>query len=139
MKNQNQNLTPFAVADGEGRAYEWHDVVFTMKAAARETGGALALWDITTKPGEEPHVHVHDDVHEMFYVLSGSITFRIARKSVRCEKGAFAFVPLGTPHTYKIHSRRVRMLGISTPSDFGDHIERTGKRVRPKPKRRTEN
>jgi mannose-6-phosphate isomerase-like protein (cupin superfamily) len=65
----------------------------------------------------------------MFYVLSGSITFRVGRRSVRCEKGAFAFVPLGTPHTYKIHSRRVRMLGISTPSDFGDDIERTGRRI----------
>jgi mannose-6-phosphate isomerase-like protein (cupin superfamily) len=117
-------LKPFAVADGEGRAYEWHDVVFTMKAAARETGGALALWEITTKPGEEPHMHVH----EMFYVLSGSITFRVGRKSVRVEKGGFAFVPLGTPHTYVIHSRKVRMLGLSTPSDFGDHIEKTGRR-----------
>jgi mannose-6-phosphate isomerase-like protein (cupin superfamily) len=123
-------LKPFAVADGEGRSYVWHDVVFTMKAAAREAGGALSLWNITTKPGEEPHVHVHDDVHEMFYVLTGSITFKIGRKSVRVEKNGFAFVPLGTPHTYTIHSRRVRMLGTSTPSDFGDHIERTGKRVR---------
>ncbi len=131
-----KKLKPLAVADGEGRSCEWHGVVFTMKAAAAETGGALSLWDVTTKPGEEPHVHVHDDVHEMFYVLSGSITFKVARKSVRVEKNGFVFVPLGTPYTYVIHSRLVRMLGISTPSDFGDHIERTGKRVRVKGARR---
>lgn len=65
---------PYALAAGEGRAYEWHDVVFTIKAAAAETGGALAIWEVTTRPGEEPHQHVHDDVDGIFYVLSGSIT-----------------------------------------------------------------
>jgi mannose-6-phosphate isomerase-like protein (cupin superfamily) len=128
-------LKPFALADGEGRSYEWNDVVFTTKAAGAETGGELSLWDVTTKPGEEPNLHVHHDVHEMFYVLSGSITFKVGRRSLRVEKHGFAFVPRGTPHTYTIHSRRVRMLGITAPSDFGDHIERTGRRVRVKGKR----
>jgi quercetin dioxygenase-like cupin family protein len=129
-------LKPFVVADDDGRAYDWHDVVFNMKAAGNETGGALALWDVTTKPGEEPHEHVHDDVHEMFYVLSGAITFRSGRRRFPAEKGAFVFIPRGTPHTYAIQSKRVRLLGITTPSDFGDHIERTGRRVRATGKRR---
>ena len=25
-------MEPYVLADGEGRSYEWHDVVFTMKA-----------------------------------------------------------------------------------------------------------
>ena len=50
-------MNPYALAEGEGRSYEWHDVVFTIKAAAPETGGAFALWEVTTRPGEEPHVH----------------------------------------------------------------------------------
>jgi len=100
-------LKPYALAEGEGRSYEWHDVVFTMKAAAAQTGEEIAIWDVTTRPGEEPHVHVHDDVHEMFYVLSGSITFRCGRRSFKLEKHGFAFVPRATPHTYKIHSRQV--------------------------------
>ena len=119
---------------GEGRATLWHDVVFTMKAAGAETGGQFALWEITTKPGEEPQVHVHDDVDEIFYVLKGDITFQAGdgrgAKRHRVKDGAFVYIPLGTPHTYEIHSRSVKMLGISAPSDFGDHVERTGKRVR---------
>ena len=121
----------YVLNDGEGRTYEWHDVVFTMKAAAAETGGAFALWDVTTGPGEEPHMHVHDDVDEIFYVLKGDITFRAGRRSFKVKEGAFVYIPLGTPHTYKIHSKKVRLLGISAPSAFGDNIERTGKRVRP--------
>jgi quercetin dioxygenase-like cupin family protein len=124
-------MKPYVLQDGEGRNYVWHDVLFTMKTSGAETGGEIALWDVTTKPGEEPGRHVHDDVHEMFYVLAGSITFHVGRRSVRCKKGAFAFVPRGTPHTYTIHSRRVRLLGLSTPSSFGDNIIRTGKRQRP--------
>ena len=126
---------PFVLRDGEGRSYKWHDVLFTMKASAAETDGAFALWDVTTRPGEEPHLHVHDDVDEIFYVLSGSITFRAGRRSFKVEKNAFVYVPLGTPHTYKIHSRTVRMIGISAPSAFGDHIEQTGTPVRPARKR----
>jgi hypothetical protein len=37
------------------------------------------------------------------------------------------FLPRGIPHTYKIDSEEVRLLGFSTPSEFGDRIERTGK------------
>jgi mannose-6-phosphate isomerase-like protein (cupin superfamily) len=79
-------------------------------------------------------VHVHDDVDEIFYVLKGDITFQAGdgrgAKRYRVNDGAFVYIPLGTPHTYEIHSRSVKMLGISAPSDFGDHVERTGKRVR---------
>lgn len=121
---------PYVLNNSEGRTYKWHDVLFTIKAAAAETGGAFALWDVTTHPGEEPHVHVHDDVDEIFYVLKGSITFHVGDDSFKVRKGAFAYVPLGTPHTYTIHSKEVRMLGISTPSDFADNIENTGERMR---------
>ena len=104
--------------------------MFTIKAAAKETGGQFALWDVTTRPGEEPHVHIHDDVDEIFYVLKGDITFQAGdgrgAKRFRVKDGAFVYIPLGTPHTYAIHSRTVRMLGISAPSDFGDHIENDG-------------
>ena len=48
-------MNPYALAEGEGRSYERHDVVFTIKAAGPETGGAFALWEVTTRPGEEPH------------------------------------------------------------------------------------
>ena len=127
-------MKPYALGDGEGRIYEWRDVAFTMKAALAETGGAFAFWDVTTRPGEEPHTHVHDDVDEIFYVLSGSITFRCGRRSFKVEKNGFVYVPLGTPHTYKIHSRTVRLIGISSPSAFGDNIERTGTPVKPQRK-----
>ncbi|MEO8456363.1 MAG: cupin domain-containing protein [Chloroflexota bacterium] len=122
-------MEPYVLAAGEGRKYSWHDVVLVMKAAGAETGGALSLWEVTTRPGEEPHLHAHDDVHEMFYVLDGEITFTCGDETIAATSGAFVFVPIGTPHTYRIDTPEVRMLGMSTPSHFGDNVERTGVRL----------
>jgi quercetin dioxygenase-like cupin family protein len=119
-------MKPYALQAGEGRSYVWHDVTFVMKAAAPQTGGTLAIWEVTTRPGEEPHEHVHDDVDEIFYLLSGSMTFRCGGESFEVHAGGFVFLPRGIPHTYLIHSEEARLLGFSTPSDFGDNIERTG-------------
>ena len=119
-------MNPYALAEGEGRSYERHDVVFTIKAAGPETGGAFALWEVTTRPGEEPHVHVHESEDEIFYLISGSMTFRCADASFDVQDHGFVYVPRGTPHTYTIHSEEARLLGLSTPSSFGDNIERTG-------------
>jgi len=122
-------MKPYALAEGEGRTYEWHGVLFTVKAASAETGGALAFWEVTTRKGEEPHIHMHEE-DEIFYVLSGSLTFRCGGRSFKVRENGFAFLPRGIPHSYTIHSKEVRLLGLSAPSGFGDHIEQTGTLVK---------
>lgn len=127
-------MKPYALAEGEGRTYLWHGVTFTFKAAAAETGGALAVWEVTTRPGEEPDIHMHEE-DEIFYVLSGSITFLCAGRSFKVKDHGFVFLPRGIPHSYKIDSEDVRLLGFSTPSEFGDRIERTGEPIKSKRRR----
>jgi quercetin dioxygenase-like cupin family protein len=124
------NMKPYALAEGEGRTYKWHDVLFTIKAASAETRGALSIWDVTTRQGEEPHIHMHDE-DEIFYVLSGSVTFHRGGRSFKANQHGFVFLPRGIPHSYTIDSKEVRLLGLSTPSGFGDQIERTGELVKP--------
>lgn len=125
---------PYALAEGEGRIYEWHGVLFTIKAAAAETGGALSIWEVTTRKGEEPQTHTHEE-DEIFYVLSGSLTFRCDGRSFQVKENGFVFLPRGIPHDYMIDSEEARLLGFSTPSGFADHIEQTGKLVKPRRKR----
>jgi len=119
---------PYSLAEGEGRTYEWHEVEFTIKAANAETGGALSIWEVTTRPGEEPIVHTHEE-DEIFYVLSGSLTFDCGGQSFKVNENGFVFLPRDIPHSYRIESEEVRLLGFSTPSGFGDHIEQTGKPI----------
>lgn len=127
-------VKPYALAGGEGRSYEWHDIVFTIKAASAETGGALSIWEVTTRKGEEPEIHMHEE-DEIFYVLAGSLTFHCGGQDFKVKQSGFVFLPRGIPHRYTIDSEEARLLGFSTPAGFGDHIERTGKPV--KSRRRT--
>jgi len=46
------------------------------------------------------------------------------------KENGFVFLPRGIPHGYTIDSAEARLLGLSTPSGFGDHIERSGKRIK---------
>ncbi len=123
-------MKPYALAEGEGRTYDWHSVRFTIKAGAAETGGALSIWEVTTRKGEEPDIHVHEE-DEIFYVLSGSLTFRCGGRSFKVRENGYIFLPRNIPHRYTIDSEEVRLLGFSTPSGFGDHVERTGKPLNP--------
>ena len=120
----------YALHQGEGRSYDWHGHLFTIKAAAPETEGRLAFWEFTTKKGDEPHDPVHDDVDEIFYVVEGRLTVRCGEDQFDVGPSGFVYLPRNVQHGYTIHSDGpVRFLGLSTPSGFGDHIERTGTRI----------
>lgn len=129
-------IQPYALAQGQGRTYEWHGILFTIKAASQETGGALSLWEVTTRQGEEPHTHTLEDVDEMFYLLSGSMTFHCGSRSFKVKDHRCVFLPRGIPHGYTIHSKEVRLLGLSAPSEFGGHIEQTGTLMKARRRRR---
>lgn len=127
----------FALHQGEGRSYDWRGHLFTIKAGAAETEGKLALWEFTTKKGDEPHDHIHDDMDEIFIILEGRLMVRCGDDAFDVHEGGFVYLPRGIQHGYTIHNDGpVRFLGISTPSDFGDHIEATGTRISDKEARK---
>lgn len=123
-------MRPFVLEAGEGRAYDWGGALFTVMAAGPATGGECAVIEYATRPGEEPGIHTHQDEDEMFYVLAGSMTFQCGRRRFHVERGGFVFLPRNIPHGYTIRSRTARLLVITTPSGFGDHVEAEGRRVR---------
>ena len=125
-------MRPYVLQAGEGRLYDWGGILFAIKAGTRDTNGALAVIEYQTKRGEEPETHTHPDEDEIFYVLSGSMTFRCGRRSFDVEKHGFVFLPRGIPHGYTIRSRSARLLVITSPSGFADHIEADAVRVRSK-------
>jgi mannose-6-phosphate isomerase-like protein (cupin superfamily) len=71
---------------------------------------------------------------EIFYVVAGAMTFRCGGRSFKVKENGLMFLPRGIPHSYRIDSGEVRLLGFSTLSDFGDHIEQTGKPMKRKPR-----
>jgi quercetin dioxygenase-like cupin family protein len=119
-------MKPYVLQAGEGRVYTWHGVREEVKAAGPELNGMAGVVETTTRKGEEPHMHVHEEEDELFYILEGEITFHANGDSIDAGPRAFVFVPKQTPHTYTIRSDGdVRFLVITVPSSFVDHMEAT--------------
>jgi quercetin dioxygenase-like cupin family protein len=84
------------VKKGEGQALWVLGSLFDIKAGAHETGGSLAVVEMTFapgKPGAPPHRH---HCGEAAYVLEGTIRYHIEDQVVDATPGDFLFFPEGT-------------------------------------------
>lgn len=111
-----QRGRPYALAAGQGWTYNF-GIDFTVKAGERGKGGRLAFVEYTTRRGEEPPDHTHGTEDEIFYVLSGDLTFRCGGDSFELSDGGFVFLPRGIEHGYQIQGEReVRLLAVTAPA-----------------------
>lgn len=79
------------------------------------TGGAFALVEETAKRGVSVPLHKHQDDMESFYVLEGEVAFYLGgQTAIRAGAGAFAHVPGGTVHGFRIASDVARYLILTT-------------------------
>ena len=110
---------PLVLAPGDGRPYSMGRIQAVFKADESETASAYSIseWWLepnTTGPGA--HHHPDDDV---FYVLDGTMSFRIGDRWVDASRGSLVLVPGGTPHDFQNRSAdRAGMLNISCPGGF---------------------
>ena len=71
------------------------------KVGAAETGGAfLFRVNDLVPPGLWIPDHVHHEAEEAWFVLEGTLTFRIDGDEVDAPKGSFVLVPRGTAHGF---------------------------------------
>ena len=64
------------IPPGEGaRSLRVMGVLVTCKLPSQMTGGAYALFEETTQPGDGPPPHIHHREDESFYVLEGEYEF----------------------------------------------------------------
>ena len=64
-------------------------------------------------PGGGPPPHVHSREEEGFYILEGEITFTVNGERLVARAGAFANMPVGTPHSFKNESSQLAKMLIS--------------------------
>jgi quercetin dioxygenase-like cupin family protein len=77
-----------------------------------------SVLEVSTRPGEEPPMHVHDREDETFYVLEGGLTLFVGDARHDAPAGACALLPRGVPHTFAVEGESVRMLVVCTPGGF---------------------
>lgn len=96
----------------------------TIKATADDTGGAFFLSESTLParmPG--PPLHRHRELHDMFYVLEGSLTVLADGGERVLGPGSFVCVPPGEAHTFRNDSDApVRFLNFNTPGGFEGYM-----------------
>ncbi len=106
----------YILPSGEGESFWFLSVLATIKASSEQTHNAFALQEQVIVPGHEPASHVHHQQDKAFYVLEGAITIQCGDQKWSAAAGAFAFMPRGVFHSFKVESATpVKMLVITSP------------------------
>lgn len=79
-----------------------YGVPHTIKAGEIAVGRGAAFFEFVAKNGEEPPLHTHQTEDEVFYVLSGSLTFQCDGQEFPLQQGGFIYLPCAIPHTYSV-------------------------------------
>ena len=73
----------------------------TFRKTASDTRGELLEFDLELTPeGHVPGKHVHPSQEERFEVLSGTMKFKMGRRTVIAEAGEVVTVPAGVAHRF---------------------------------------
>jgi mannose-6-phosphate isomerase-like protein (cupin superfamily) len=100
----------------------------TIKATGDQTNESFYLGEVVLQPGfPGPPPHRHRRLHDMFYVLEGSLTVRVDDRSLELEPGSFVCVPPGVVHTFSNPGDApVRLLNFNTPAGWENYMRELG-------------
>jgi quercetin dioxygenase-like cupin family protein len=96
----------------------------TIKATGKETNESFYLGEVVVEPGfPGPPPHFHGHLHDMFYVLDGTLTVRLEDETTELPPGSFVCVPPGVVHTFSNPSETpVRLLNFNTPAGWENYM-----------------
>jgi mannose-6-phosphate isomerase-like protein (cupin superfamily) len=96
----------------------------TIKATGAETNKSFFLGEaVVEKDFAGPPPHVHERVHDMFYVLEGTLTMRLGAETTELPAGSFVCVPPGVVHTFSNPGQTpVRFLNFNTPAGWENYM-----------------
>ncbi len=103
---------------GEGLRREARGSEMWFKATASSTHGRLSLMERTLPPGGRmPPSHRHVGNEEAYFVLEGTVEFRVADEVFEGSAGTFVLVPAGEAHTFgNTAGGPARLLVIHAPA-----------------------
>ena len=117
---------PFVTTREDVPSYWLVDSLWSVLATAESTGGALTVLDQVMPARSGPPPHVHDRLHEYFYILDGEIAFQLGTETTTAGAGSLVSVPAGTVHGFAVVSETSRVLNLYTPGGFTEQISYMG-------------
>jgi quercetin dioxygenase-like cupin family protein len=109
---------------GEGERHGLGSSELVIKATGEDTGDSFFLSETMIAPAfPGPPPHVHDRLHDMFYVLDGALTVRLGEQTHQLQAGSFVCVPPGVVHTFRNDGDvPVRFLNFNTPAGWEHYM-----------------
>ncbi len=105
---------------GEGETTSLFGDTYVVKVAGGETGGTLAVIEADLAPwsgGTPLHVNTLED--ENYYVVEGTLNFRLGERTLEAPAGACVHIPKGTVHTHwNATDAPVKLLAFPAPAGF---------------------
>jgi quercetin dioxygenase-like cupin family protein len=102
---------------GTGYAFWGAGDTYRFLVTGEETGGSYFTMHAVVPPGGGPPPHIHHREEEQFYVLEGSMTFRVESQIIHAVAGDFIHVPRNTIHHFRNEgSLPARMLISYSPA-----------------------
>jgi mannose-6-phosphate isomerase-like protein (cupin superfamily) len=113
---------------GDGERHPMGASSVTIKAGGDQTAGTFYFGEAELQPGfPGPPPHVHERLHDMFYVLEGTLTMRLGDEQLSAEPGTFVCVPPGVVHTFSNSGPEpVRFLNFNTPAGWEGYMRDLG-------------
>ena len=103
--------------------------VYALLATGEETGGAYALVEARVPPGGGPPPHTQKDL-ELFYVISGEVTFSVAGSEQMAGPGSYLRVEPGVVHSFRNQSALPATMLIQTfPAGLDAYFREVGQSV----------
>ena len=99
-----------------------------LKGTGENTDDFFFLSETTVEPGfPGPPPHVHRALHDLFYVLDGTLILRLGDEPLEGAPGTFACFPPGAVHTFANQSDElVRFLNFTTPAGWEGYMRDLG-------------
>jgi mannose-6-phosphate isomerase-like protein (cupin superfamily) len=109
---------------GEGERLEMGPSSLVLHAVGEDTADSFFMSETTLGPGfPGPPLHVHERIHDMFYVLEGTVAFQVEDEQVDLGPGSFVCVAPGTPHRFwNPADQPARFLNLNTPAGFESYM-----------------
>jgi quercetin dioxygenase-like cupin family protein len=117
---------PFVSTRDDVPSYWMVDSLWSMLATPETTGGDLSVIDQVMPRRSGPPPHVHDRLHEFFYLLDGEIRFQLGSETRTASAGSFISIPAGTVHGFAVVTETSRVLNMYTPAGFVEQISALG-------------
>ena len=105
---------------GDGETTSLFGDTYTVKASGDETNAALSVIEAELAPGSSgTPLHVNTREAENYYILEGTLTFRLGESTVEAPAGSFVHIPQRVVHTHwNATAAPVRLLGVPAPAGF---------------------